>query len=319
MPGASSDVPVRAGSHCLFASLRRMLADKYGLIMTEAEIYFRCDAMNVEHHPRSRPLWIGRSGQEMMRHFADTGPAEMDYEFATEEGLANSKLLGRIQPPLASGEPVLLFVHSGSLTYHPIYRENPSRAHVICGYGWDERSGAIHVIDSFLLDYTGTAHSYQGPASYKELSLGVYGVAWMKEIYPHAVQPENGAYVSESGKERQAAFITLMKRRMMEYLQGSSRNDGTVRGLAAYDSLYRSLETVVDWDSAAFTDGCKELYYVLRIGKHHAPMVVFRGNRQGARLGFLSRVGVLDGKAAGREPLVEKASASFVQNRASRS
>jgi hypothetical protein len=256
MKNVAADMQIQAGAHCLFASLRGMLVKGYGLHRSEAEIYVLCDAMNVEHHPLSRPLWVGRSGEEMLMHMASRGPVDLAYEFIKANGQGREELLNQIQIQLSNGLIVLLFVHSGSLTYHPIYLENPSRPHVICGDGWGGEHGTINVIDSFLLDYSGTAHTYHGPASYQELAQGLYGAAFMNGIRTKATDE----------KFHKMSFLGIVSESFIRFLQGNCSQDGSVRGLAAYYSLYNSLEAAESLIEASFTDVCKEVYYCLRIG-----------------------------------------------------
>ncbi|MCD1257613.1 BtrH N-terminal domain-containing protein [Paenibacillus athensensis] len=252
---------IEAGAHCLFASLRNLLAAGFGIRLSEADIYFRCDGMNVEYLPLSRPYWIGRSGDAMMRQFAALGPVRTRYHFGVPEPAARLAVAEDIARELAAGRLALLFAHSGCLTYHQVYRDNPSRPHVIGIYGIDLARDTAYVIDSFLLDIGGTVHTYQGPAPLSSLLAGMYGLTYLEG--PHAAGEWADA---DEPSVNEPTPIAYVRDGIGRFLGGSVGEWGNAQGLAAYRSFFERLTTVPELDDATFTQTCKELYYCLRIG-----------------------------------------------------
>ncbi|EFM12343.1 hypothetical protein PaecuDRAFT_1023 [Paenibacillus curdlanolyticus YK9] len=245
---------VQPGSHCLFASIRTMLAAGYDVNLSEAEIYFRCDGMNVEYHPTTNPYWLGRSGDEMLRHMNWDGPARMQYSFEAGAWSDQGQFIADIKDELAAGRPVILFALSGFLTYHAIYRDNPSRPHVVVLYGIDEANDTVELIDSFLLEYSGEAHTYQGSASLSDVMKGLYGVGFL-----------SGLKSSFSSEEHD--FMSVLHERINRFLTAQSSPDGSSRhGLQAYYGFVEGLEKAAELDADSFTNVCKEAYYCLRIG-----------------------------------------------------
>jgi|GEM_PF-3405625 len=257
---------MEAGAHCLFASLRNLLAAGFGIRLSEADIYFRCDGMNVEYLPLSRPYWIGRSGDAMLRQFAALGPVRTRYHFGVPEPAARPAIAEDIARELAAGRLVLLFAHSGCLEYHQVYRDNPSRPHVIGIYGIDLAGDAAYVADSFLLDVGGTVHTYQGPTPLSSLLGGLYGLAYLEG--PCAA----GAWAAEGERSsHEPTPLGYVREGIARFLGGTVGDWGNAQGLAAYRSFFDRLAAVPELDDATFTQTCKELYYCLRIGTvmHH--------------------------------------------------
>ncbi|MWC28059.1 BtrH N-terminal domain-containing protein [Paenibacillus sp. MMS18-CY102] len=245
---------VQPGLHCLFASMRTMLAASYGVNLSEAEIYFRSDGMNVEYDPIARPFWIGRAGDEMLRHMNTDGPVRLQYSFDSGAWADRAQFIEDIKEELMARRPVLLFAYSGFLTYHAIYRDNPSRPHVVLLYGLDESNDRMDIIDSFLLEYSGEAHTYQGPASLHDVMQGLYGVGFMPGVKPDC-----------EGEEHE--FMSLLRERIGRFLATQPSRDGaSVHGLQAYYAFVEALEKAAELDAEQFTDVCKEAYYCLRIG-----------------------------------------------------
>ncbi|WP_159886800.1 BtrH N-terminal domain-containing protein [Paenibacillus puerhi] len=257
-------IKVQPGTHCLFASLRNMMQSGFGVNLSEAEIYFRCDGMNVEYMPETRPFWIGCSGDEMLRHFAEDGPVRLRYSFEMNDWHSKQNLVDELVAELASGKLVMLFAQSHSLTYHFIYRENPSRPHVIFLYGVDTQNDSLFIGDSFLLDYSGAVHMYQGPASLNNLMEGIYGVAFMEET---RVEWSNHFSQEGSLSHDERAFISLLQERIRTFLDNRSLANGeSVQGLQAYYAFFDGLEAAAAMNKESFTESCKEVYYCLRIG-----------------------------------------------------
>ncbi|QWU13149.1 Butirosin biosynthesis protein H, N-terminal [Paenibacillus sophorae] len=247
-------IHVQPGDHCLFASLRNMLKSGFGIDMPEADIYFCCDGMNVEYHPDERPFWLGLSGDAMLRHFDADGPVRLRYSFDMDHWPGKRQLLDEIAAELAAGRPVMLFAHSGCLTYHSIYRDNVSRPHVVFVYGMDPSAGVFHIGDSFLLDYSGTVHSYQGSASMNDLLEGLYGISFMAASQPVYSRDDHD-------------WKHVLQKRIASFLDdGRQAEGGSVRGLQAYYAFIDRLENAAGMDAEPFANICKEVYYCLRIG-----------------------------------------------------
>ena len=95
------EIEVRPGTDCFFASLRRLLFFAHGTNLSEAQLYFRCDGLNVEYDPASRPFWIGRSGEELLSEFNRVGPVRLRYSFDMGQWPSKRKLLDELALELA--------------------------------------------------------------------------------------------------------------------------------------------------------------------------------------------------------------------------
>ncbi|WP_426446085.1 hypothetical protein ACP26L_21070 [Paenibacillus sp. S-38] len=286
---------VQAGTHCLFASLRSIY-EALGESVTETELYFRCGGMLVEHSS-AQPYRIGRSGEAMMEELAKHAGRPLTYTFKPDE-LQEGRLLPALEQALLRGEPVLLFVHSGCLDRcHEVYRENPSRPHVICLNGLDRTAGSAYIIDSFLLDMSGQALTYQGPVPLRRLLGGIYGAGFVGKS-PYAGR--SGAVSPGAGRGRIAAAgddsartaagalgaaarrsadqeegLRLAASRIREYLESPAHATVPAQapdealgysGEAAYLRFFEALQETAELPDPAFAETCREVYYGLRIG-----------------------------------------------------
>lgn len=252
MSSAMLQVHIQPGTHCLFGSIRNALASSYGYSISEAELYFMCDGLNVEYDPAHRPFWVGRSGEVMLQQFALHGPARLRYDFRIDGEERKRELLRDLRQTLVSGHLALLFVNSSCLGFHKVYLENPGRQHVIILYGLDESNDTAYVGDSFLLDDGGTVLTYNGPTPLQKLLQGVYGAAFM-----------DGLHTDASRKE---SVTGLAAERIRRFISGKALKAGVEHGHSAYMTLFDDLEQSVHADDSSFTERCKEAYYCLRIG-----------------------------------------------------
>ncbi|MGF7034400.1 hypothetical protein J2T17_005351 [Paenibacillus mucilaginosus] len=282
---------LQPGTHCLFASVRT-ICEALGQTVTETELYFRCGGMLVEHSS-AQPYRIGRPGEAMMEELAKHGDGPLTYTFEPEE-LQEARLLPAVEEALVRGEPVLLFVHSGCLDCcHEVYRDHPSRPHVICLYGLDRAADTAYIGDSFLLDMSGQALTYQGPVPLRRLLGGIYGAGFAgrtpsagrsETVLPGAgretaagedsARTAAGALAAAGRRPAdRAGSLRLAASRIREYLEApvpipASAPGEALRysGEAAYLRFFEVLREAAELPDAEFAQTCREVYYSLRIG-----------------------------------------------------
>lgn len=243
---------LKPGINCLYASLANM-AQVEAWPLSECDLYFIADGVNVAYKPEMRPFYIGSEAEQLLTGLQQYLPIR----YKPTDG--NSSWIDEMEQLLKQERMLLLYVDSRALTYHSIYQENMGREHFIVAYGADREKDALYVGDSFLLDYSGEALTYSGEASLTDIVQGVYGYAWIEE----------GVSLpwTKQALMRQA-LATLDQFVQSSEVYGASP---VHKGLAAYRRWFADMVRLEQVDRNSFTETLKNIYYQFRIGSmiHH--------------------------------------------------
>ncbi|MDP4095717.1 BtrH N-terminal domain-containing protein [Paenibacillus sp. P96] len=243
--GQSVSGTSRTGKHCLYSSLCSVLL-RMKTEVAEADLFILAGSMNAEYEGKLRAFGPGTFGNQLRRITASEGPA-IQVEAWDPQGGDPDKLV----KALHAGYGTMLHVSSAALTYHEVYTINEPRGHVIELCGLETESRTAQVSDSFLLDSSGRALHYTGPARLDDLLGGMMEYAWLVEA-PAALPP---------ARVHQACALHIR-----EYLTGRSGDPRIRRGDAAYRAFIADFQLLSDMDDREFRFFCGEIYYQLRIG-----------------------------------------------------
>jgi len=240
------DIKTIAGNHCLFSSMYNAF-QKSPLNLSEAEIFFLCNGMDISYKKNSNFKW-NILDEEMLKNIAIHTGSEVFYTFEISDDV-----LERAYEAIRDGNIVILYMNTQNLDYSEIYKKNANREHVIICYGYDIENGNLYICDSYLLDYSGQILTYSGESSLYEIKKGIWGVVW----FTH----KQTSYMDRN------QIIDIAKFNIAKYISDTEVDSkGYFRGISALKAYFEDFEKLINLDDNMFMCMVSEIYYRLRIG-----------------------------------------------------
>ncbi len=239
-------VRIVPGNHCCFSSLRNIMLH-HNVRISEADIYFLCDGLNVRYRSGFDFTWDSYN-RETQLNFAQNCGLDVHECFNIDKETSCFDMYDLV----CKQHIIMLFTDSQYLDYHAVYRENPGRGHIIILYGMDIDNQTAYVGDSFLLDAGGNILIYQGPASYERLCRGISSWTWFDFIENKPISKEN--------------IVLEAIKNIESFSKGNITVQKELCGILAYRKYFEHFEHLAQVEDAKFKEVCSEIYYSLRIG-----------------------------------------------------
>lgn len=253
------------GKHCVYSSLRTSL-QRYGVSMAESELFMLCGSMCAEYSGDLKRFGPEKYPEQLQEMAASGGPVIRVEPWTA--GVSNEGDLLRV---FTSGYGTMLHTSSTTLTYHDVYVKNYPRGHVIELCGLDLQARTAQVNDSFLLDSSGKAMTYVGPARLDDLMQGIIEYAWLVEqpvrLSPGELHTACAHHIRQYVTGQEAIWRDVPS----SDEPGNRPEKGTTgkqvkRGDAGYRAFVDDFRLLTDMEDQDFRIYCHEIYYNLRLG-----------------------------------------------------
>ncbi|MEC0182624.1 hypothetical protein P4H61_14165 [Paenibacillus peoriae] len=253
------------GKHCVYSSLRTSLR-RYGVNMAESELFMLCGSMCAEYSGDLKRFGPEKYPEQLQEMAASGGPV-----IRVEPWIAGVNDETDLLRVLTSGYGTMLHTSSTALTYHDVYVKNYPRGHVIelCGLDLGERTAQVN--DSFLLDSSGQAMTYVGPARLDDLMQGIIEYAWLVEqpvrLSPGELHAACAYHIRQYVTGHEAVWRGVLSPDESANQTGKAATGKHVkRGDAGYRAFVDDFRLLAEMEDQDFRAYCHEIYYNLRLG-----------------------------------------------------